>query len=152
MTNLTYAANTLSKAPILIDDTPALTVREVRARARRFVSNKEVMGDAKCGLIVVDYLQLMRGSAQAARASREQEISEISRGLKALAKENGAPVETNIVTTVGRPHHKILDVAESEKIDLIVIASHQPGLADYLLGSVAAGVVRHAKCSVHVMR
>jgi replicative DNA helicase len=92
MTNLTYAANTLSKAPILIDDTPALSIREVRARARRFVSDKSLFSGAKFGLIVVDYLQLMRGSQQARGASREQEISEISRGLKALAKELHCPV------------------------------------------------------------
>jgi len=92
MTNLTYAAATLSKAPILIDDTPALSLRELRARARRFRSNRELFGDKKFGLIVIDYLQLMRGSPQAAKASREQEISEISRGLKALAKELKLPV------------------------------------------------------------
>ena len=92
MTNLTYAAATLSKAPILIDDTPALSLRELRARARRFRSNKELFAGKKTGLIVVDYLQLMRGSPQAAKASREQEISEISRGLKGLAKELDIPV------------------------------------------------------------
>jgi replicative DNA helicase len=96
MTNLTYAAATLSKAPILIDDSPALSIREVRARARRFRSDPALFprdGTAKkCGLIVIDYLQLMRGSAQAAKASREQEISEISRGLKSLAKEIECPV------------------------------------------------------------
>jgi replicative DNA helicase len=92
MTNLTYAAATLSKAPILIDDTPALSLRELRARARRFRSNRELFGDRKFGLIIIDYLQLMRGSPQAAKASREQEISEISRGLKALAKELNCPV------------------------------------------------------------
>src|SRR3954464_9264037 len=92
MTNLTYAAAALSKAPILIDDTPALSLRELRARARRFRSNKELFGDKKFGLILIDYLQLMRGSPQAAKASREQEISEISRGLKALAKELQCPV------------------------------------------------------------
>jgi replicative DNA helicase len=92
MTNLTYAAAALSKAPILIDDTPALSLREVRARARRFRSNKELFAGKKTGLIVIDYLQLMRGSPQAAKASREQEISEISRGLKSLAKELECPV------------------------------------------------------------
>jgi replicative DNA helicase len=92
MTNLTYAAGTLSRAPILIDDTPALSLRELRARARRFRSNKELFGAKKTGLIVIDYLQLMRGSTQAAKASREQEISEISRGLKSLAKELDVPV------------------------------------------------------------
>ncbi|HEY1554538.1 MAG TPA: replicative DNA helicase [Kofleriaceae bacterium] len=92
MTNLTYAAATLSKAPILIDDTPALSLREVRARARRFRANKELFAGKKFGLIMIDYLQLMRGSPQAAKASREQEISEISRGLKSLAKELDCPV------------------------------------------------------------
>ncbi|MDB4955930.1 MAG: replicative helicase [Myxococcales bacterium] len=92
MTNLTYAAATLSKAPILIDDTPALSLREVRARSRRFAANKELFAGKKFGLIVIDYLQLMRGSPQAAKASREQEISEISRGLKSLAKELQCPV------------------------------------------------------------
>jgi replicative DNA helicase len=96
LTNLTYAASILSKAPILIDDSPALSIREVRARARRFRSDPALFprdGSAKkCGLIVIDYLQLMRGSAQAAKASREQEISEISRGLKSLAKEIECPV------------------------------------------------------------
>ncbi|HEY4177735.1 MAG TPA: replicative DNA helicase [Kofleriaceae bacterium] len=95
MTNLTYAAATLSKAPILIDDTPALSLRELRARARRFRSDPTLFpkeGGKKFGLILVDYLQLMRGSPQAAKASREQEISEISRGLKSLAKELDCPV------------------------------------------------------------
>jgi replicative DNA helicase len=92
MTNLTYAANTLSKAPILIDDTPALSIREVRARARRFRSDKTLFADKKTGLIVVDYLQLMRGSGTNKNGSREQEISEISRGLKSLAKEVECPV------------------------------------------------------------
>jgi replicative DNA helicase len=92
MTNLTYAANSLSKAPIMIDDTPALSIREVRARARRFMANKELVGEKGFGLIIVDYLQLMRGSSQRSQHSREQEISEISRGLKSLAKELSCPV------------------------------------------------------------
>jgi replicative DNA helicase len=96
MSNLTYAATSLSKAPILIDDSPALSLREVRARSRRFRSDPSLFprdgSGKKCGLIVIDYLQLMRGSPQAAKASREQEISEISRGLKSLAKEIECPV------------------------------------------------------------
>ncbi len=92
MTNLTYAANNLSKAPIMIDDTPALSIREVRARSRRFVSNRELFTGKDYGLIVIDYLQLMRGTDRARNSSREQEISEISRGLKSLAKELGCPV------------------------------------------------------------
>lgn len=92
MSNLTAAAGGLSKAPILIDDTPALSLRELRARARRFIANRELMGEKKYGLIIIDYLQLMRGSGSNKGANREQEISEISRGLKALAKELNCPV------------------------------------------------------------
>jgi len=92
MTNLTYAANTLAKARIMIDDTPALSVREVRARCRRFAADKELLGEKKFGLIVIDYLQLMRGTQGGKNSNREQEISEISRGLKALAKELHCPV------------------------------------------------------------
>jgi len=92
LTNMTYAADTLSKAPIVIDDTPAIGLREVRASSRRFMADRELRGDHEYGLIMIDYLQLMHGSGRAAKASREQEISEISRGLKALAKELGCPI------------------------------------------------------------
>ena len=83
---LAIAADRLSEAPIYIDDTPALSVLELRAKARRLKRER----DANLGLIVVDYLQLMRGSLSA--DSREQEISGISRSLKALAKELSLPV------------------------------------------------------------
>ncbi len=88
---LTRAAGTLSEAPIFIDDTAALSVLEMRAKARR------IMAEHKLGLIIVDYLQLMRGRGLSTRGragteSREQEISEISRSLKALAKELNIPV------------------------------------------------------------
>lgn len=114
---------------------------------------KEVAGDnAKLTLLfampeipAVVGLQLPAGSAEKAKAHAEAQLQEI-------AKANNAPRETRTVVTVGRPHHRILEVAERAGTDLIVIASHKPGLADYLLGSVAASVVRHAKCSVHVMR
>jgi len=77
-------ADTLSKAPIFIDDTPALTTLELRARCRRLKAEHNL------GLVVVDYLQLMRASRII--DSREQEISDISRNLKALAKELNVPV------------------------------------------------------------
>jgi replicative DNA helicase len=92
MTNLTVAADAIAKAPMLIDDTPALTVNEVRARCRRWRSSRELFGDKPFGMIVVDYLQLMRGQNMHKNSNREQEISEISRGLKALAKELHCPV------------------------------------------------------------
>ena len=81
---LTTAAGRLSEAPIFIDDTPAITVIEMKAKSRR------LKAEAGLGLIVLDYLQLMRGSMY--KDSREQEISEISRSLKGLAKELSVPV------------------------------------------------------------
>src|SRR5215813_11722638 len=82
---LAIAADRLSEAAIYIDDTPALSVLELRAKARRLKRER----DANLGLVIVDYLQLMRGTSS---DSREQEISSISRSLKALAKELGVPV------------------------------------------------------------
>ncbi len=80
---LTMAAGQLTEAQIFIDDTPAITVLELRSKARRLKAEHGL------GLIIVDYLQLMRGSNP---ESRQQEISEISRSLKALAKELDLPV------------------------------------------------------------
>jgi replicative DNA helicase len=81
---LTIAAGNLSEAPIFIDDSPALSVLELRAKARR------LKGEHGLGMLIVDYLQLMRGRMKV--ESRQQEISEISRSLKALAKELNIPV------------------------------------------------------------
>ena len=83
-TSLQEAAGQLMDCPILIDDTPAVTALEVRAKCRR------LKRDNKLGLVLIDYLQLMRGRNDI--SSREQEISEISRSLKALAKELQVPV------------------------------------------------------------
>jgi len=81
---LTDAAGVLSECPIYIDDSPSLSAMEIRAKARRLKMDKNI------GLIIIDYLQLMQGRASAER--RDLEISEISRGLKALAKELDLPV------------------------------------------------------------
>ncbi|MEK8034334.1 replicative DNA helicase [Ideonella sp. DXS29W] len=84
---LTEAVDKLSKAAIFIDETPALNPAELRARARR-----QARQCGKLGLIVIDYLQLMSGTASSSGENRATEISEISRGLKALAKELNCPV------------------------------------------------------------
>mgnify|MGYP001962823563 CR=1 FL=1 len=81
---LANAAGILSELPIWIDDTPAITMLELRAKCRRLQS------EAGLGLVVVDYLQLMRSGSK--NDSREQEISEISRNLKAMAKELSCPI------------------------------------------------------------
>ena len=81
---LTLAAGNVSDAPIFIDDTAAISVLELRAKARR------LKGEHGLGMLIIDYLQLMKGRTRV--ESRQQEISEISRSLKALAKELTIPV------------------------------------------------------------
>lgn len=81
---LSAALGRLGDAPIFIDDSPALTALDIRARARRLKAEHNI------GLIVIDYLQLMQGSTRA--ENRQQEISQISRSLKALARELNVPV------------------------------------------------------------
>ncbi|MEZ4587811.1 MAG: replicative DNA helicase [Gemmatimonadales bacterium] len=83
-TNLARAAGVLQQCPIWIDDTPAITLLEMRSKARRLRSEGDL------GLIVVDYLQLMRSPEYA--DNRVQEVSDISRSLKALARELNVPV------------------------------------------------------------
>ena len=87
-TRLARAAADLSELPFYIDDTPALTIAALRTRARRL----QRQADRKVGLIVVDYLQLLQGSSRAMNENRVNEISEITRGLKTLAKELQVPV------------------------------------------------------------
>ena len=84
MPRLAQAAGILSHAPIFIDDTPGITLLEMRAKARRLKAEHDI------GLVMVDYLQLMSGPSNS--ENRQQEVSQISRGLKGLAKELGVPV------------------------------------------------------------
>ncbi|MEO1044139.1 MAG: replicative DNA helicase [Pseudomonadota bacterium] len=83
--NLSRASQELQDLPLFIDDTPALTIAALRTRARRLKRRHDI------GLIVVDYLQLLQGTGRASD-NRVNEISEISRGLKTLAKELNVPV------------------------------------------------------------
>ena len=82
---VTEAAGVISQAPLYIDDTPNISVMEIRAKCRRLKADREL------GLIIVDYLQLMRGSGTTGDR-RDLEIAEISRSLKGLAKEMDVPV------------------------------------------------------------
>ncbi len=84
--NLARAAAELESLPLYIDDTPGLTIAALRTRARRLKRQRGV------GMIVVDYLQLLQGTGKNSGDNRVQEISEISRGLKTLAKELNVPV------------------------------------------------------------
>jgi replicative DNA helicase len=84
--HLARAAAELQSLPLYIDDTPGLTIAALRTRARRLKRQKGI------GIVVIDYLQLLQGTGKSSNDNRVQEISEISRGLKQLAKELNVPV------------------------------------------------------------
>ena len=114
--SLTAAASKLAEAQIFIDDSAALSILELRAKARRLKAQKDIK------LIVVDYLQLLRSTTRRAQDNRQLEISEISAGLKGLAKELRVPViviaqlnRQPEARTGGRP--RLSDLRESGSIE-----------------------------------
>lgn len=111
-----YAMGVLSEAPLFIDDSPILTSMEIRTRARKLKS------DHNLGFIVIDYLQLVQGKSLSSDYNRVQEISEISRSLKALARELNIPVLTcsQLSRAVEmRPNHipQLADLRDSGSIE-----------------------------------
>ena len=133
---LTTAAAKLAEAEIYIDDTPGLTILELRAKARRLRSKHDV------GLIVIDYLQLLRSTSRRGQDNRQIEISEISAGIKGLAKELSIPIivaaqlnrnpENRTGDSKGRP--RLSDLRESGSIeqdaDLVGLLVRQEYYAD----------------------
>lgn len=127
--------NALSQAPLYIDDTPSLSIYEFRSKARRLVSSAGVK------LIVIDYLQLMTGPPEL-KGMREQEVSAISRSLKAIAKELNVPIvalsqlSRAVETRGGAKRPQLSDLRESGAIEQdadIVMFIHRPeyyGLAE----------------------
>ena len=87
MTKIAHSLKDIITAPVYIDDTPGITVAEIRAKCRRLKMEKGL------GLVVIDYLQLMQ-SSKSRGESRAQEVSEMSRSLKIMAKELNVPVIT----------------------------------------------------------
>ena len=158
---LSTAAGRLAEAPIYIDDTPALSVLELRAKARRLSRDPNV----NLKLLIVDYLQLMRSSE--GKDSREQEISEISRSLKALAKELHLPVIAlsqlnRQVENRSPPKPRLADLRESGAIeqDADVIAfiyreevyvedTDRKGVAEIIVAKQRNGPIGTAELSFH---
>ena len=105
---LSEAMGEMAEAPIMIDDTPGLSILEMRTKARRAAHNREL------GLIIVDYLQLMQASTRSNDGNRVQEVSEISRGLKLIARELNVPVValSQLSRTVENRNPKIPQLAD----------------------------------------
>ncbi|MCP4486447.1 MAG: universal stress protein [Gammaproteobacteria bacterium] len=109
-------------------------------------------GDADTKIILLNVVEeIPRWAAVELPADIQQKSLQNSQDeMDAIAR--AATANTKVIIRVGHPYQTILAEAEKNSTDLIVIASHKPGLQDYLLGSTAAKVVRHAKCSVLVVR
>ena len=114
---LARAAGNLSAAPIFIDDTPGLSILELRAKCRRLKAEHDI------GLVIVDYLQLMHGTTTSRSSNREQEIAQISRSLKSLAKELDVPVvalsqlSRAVESRGGEKRPQLSDLRESGSIE-----------------------------------
>ena len=155
---LTAAAGTLSELPLWLDDTPGITLMELRAKTRRLKTEHGL------GLIVIDYLQLMRAGVRT--DSREQEISDISRSLKGLAKELELPVialsqlNRSVETRAGKDKRpQLSDLRESGAIeqdaDTIMLIyrdevynpeSTDKNIAEIIVGKQRAGPTGTVKC------
>ncbi len=143
--HLNQCIQTLAQAPMFIDDTPALSIFEFRSKARRLRSTHKI----EC--IVIDYLQLMVGPPET-RGMREQEVSSISRSLKAIAKEIGVPIlalsqlNRSVETRGGTKRPQLSDLRESGAIEQdadLVTFIHRPeyyGLTEDEEGNPTQGV------------
>lgn len=105
-------------------------------------------------LAVMSVIEQVPGyiATQVADDVREKVLEEADRRLQAIAKEHGLAGKTEVLVRRGHPSTEILEHAKKTKADMIVVGAHNPGVADYFLGSVAARVVRQADCSVLVAR
>jgi len=158
---LVDVAGKIAEAPIYIDDTPDLSLLELRARARRLAAQH------KLGLIIVDYLQLMSGAAGSSKVeNRQQEIAAISRGLKSLARELDIPVIalsqlSRAVESRQDKRPMLSDLRESGSIeqdaDLVLFIyreeyykpGHKPGIAEIIIGKQRNGPTGTVELQFH---
>ena len=116
-TQLNHTIEKLSEAPIFIDDTPGINIFELRAKCRRLKKQHDIQ------MVIIDYLQLMSGTSENKNTNREQEISNISRSLKGLAKELNVPVialsqlSRAVETRGGDKKPQLSDLRESGAIE-----------------------------------
>lgn len=121
-------------------------------KGRRILDLAIRLGDGEARIILANILEELPGyvAVELPAGLIEQSRTDAEEKLKAIAADAG--IEAEIQVRVGHPGNQILELAEEAKADLIIIASHRPGLQDYFIGSTAGRVVRHAACSVLVTR
>ncbi len=156
MADINKVAQELMEAPLWIDDTADITILEMRAKARRLQQQLAGKGQ-KLGLIAVDYLQLLKGLDS--RAPREQQVSEISRGMKAMAKEISCPVI--VLAQLNRENEKLnrdpkaSDLRESGSIeqdaDVILLLSWKKKTAS-VEGDISDLSLREVKVEIAKQR
>lgn len=110
------------------------------------------LGGGEARIVLANILEELPGyvAIELPAGLMEQSRADAEEKLRAIAADAG--VEAGIAVRIGHPANQILELAEETGADLIIIASHRPGLQDYFIGSTAGRVVRHAKCSVFVTR
>lgn len=121
-------------------------------KGRRILDLATRLGGEDARIILANILEELPGyvAIELPAGLVEQSRKDAEEKLKAIAGEAG--VKAEIVVRSGHPGNQILELAEETKADLIIVASHRPGLQDYFIGSTAGRVVRHANCSVLVTR
>ena len=122
----------------------------VKGKANIDIATEHAAAGAK--IILLNVVEEIPGWAAAELPANllDDSRAKVESELKAVAKASGMKMDT--IVRSGHAYRTILDVAKEKSADLIIIASHRPGLQDYFLGSTAEKVVRHAKCSVLVIR
>lgn len=147
---LTVKISDLQNAKMFIDDTPALSIFELRAKCRRLKAQHDI------GIIIIDYLQLMTGPYDA-KGSREQEVSNISRSLKAIAKELDVPIialsqlNRSVETRGGNKRPQLSDLRESGAIEQdadMVLFIHRPEYYGFIVGDEGESLVGLAEIIV----
>ncbi len=121
-------------------------------RVKPMIDAAKLLGGGKARVILTHVIEEVPAyvAAQIPKDVLENSHAKVEESLKGIASRSGVDVEIDVHS--GHAANTILDIAEEKNVDCIVIASHKPGWEDFLIGSTAARVVRHAKCAVHVLR
>ncbi len=131
-----------------------IDVGQMDAAAKALAIARKLTDKQDSKLILLNVVEELPGyvASQIPSKVQTEAVAHAQNTLTQMVEDHKLPSGTEVMVCDGHPPTKILVVAQEKNADVIVIASHDPGLADYLLGSVAARVVRHAHCSVVIVR